>query len=62
MSVWVWLAIGLLGWLALSTVLGLFIAQILRRVSSDVIEPPGWNAPVSPLRARDASKSLTVRS
>jgi hypothetical protein len=46
---WVWLAIGLLGWFALATAVGLFIAQMLRRSVADVIASPGRAAPAPPM-------------
>jgi len=36
MAVWAWLAIGMLAWLTLSIVVGLFVAALLGRASRDV--------------------------
>jgi hypothetical protein len=62
MSVWAWLAIGLVGWLTLSTVVGLSIAAILGRVSRDVSERIDAEAGAATPLTRERSASVPLSS
>jgi hypothetical protein len=59
MSVWAWIAIGLLGWLLLSIVVGLLVAALLGRLDRDVAARIPGEALASVLLRRAHSRSVS---
>jgi hypothetical protein len=62
MSVWAWIGIGLVGWLTLSTVVGLLVAAFLGRVSREVSIRLGGEALVSAMLRRVRSRAHSASS
>jgi hypothetical protein len=62
MSVWAWIALGLVGWLTLSTVVGLLVAAFLGRASREVSVRLGGEALVSAMLRRVRSRTHAASS